>query len=164
MSTAAPPAPTLLARAREVARLRHLSLSTEDSHLLTIRRFVRFHHGRHPREMGVDEIRSFLSQLAIERNVAASTQNAALAGLLFLYRDVLQLQLPNIDAVERARRPIHRPTVLTRSQVWAVQDGLDAIVVTELHRGASGVALVGLGVAACHQAADRQVALAVIEV
>lgn len=125
MSADTPQAPTVLGRAREVARLRHLSMSTEDSYVLTIRRFIRFHHGRHPREMGVDEIRSFLSHLAIDRNVAASTQNAALAGLLFLYRDVLQLQLPNIDAVERARRPIHRPAVLTRSQVRAVLDRME---------------------------------------
>ena len=117
--------PTLLERAREVARLRHFSLSTEDSYLLTIRRFIRFHGGRHPREMGVEQIRAYLSHLAIDRNVAASTQNAALAGLLFLYRDVLHIDLPRIAEIERARRPAHRPVVLARAEVQAVLARLD---------------------------------------
>jgi hypothetical protein len=85
MSDAGLRGPTLLGRAREVARLRHLSLSTEESYLLTIRRFIRFRGGRHPREMGVEEIRAYLSHLTIDHNVAASTQNAALAGLLLLH-------------------------------------------------------------------------------
>ncbi len=136
MNTPAPQAPTLLGRAREVARLRHLSLSTEDGYLLTIRRFIRFHGGRHPRDMGVEEIRAYLSHLARDRNVAASTQNAALAGLLFLYRDVLRMDLPNIDAVERARRPARRPLVLTRSQVQSVlgrMEGEPALVASLLY-------------------------------
>ena len=78
MSSSAAHAPSLLGRAHEVARLRHLSSSTEDSYLLTIRRFIRYHEGRHPRDMGVQEIRAYLSHLAIDRNVAASNQNAAL--------------------------------------------------------------------------------------
>jgi hypothetical protein len=79
-----PSAPSLLERAREVARLRHLSLSTEESHLRTILQFLLFYRGRHPREMGVAEMPAYLSHLAIEGNGAASTQNAAAAVLLFL--------------------------------------------------------------------------------
>lgn len=116
---------TLLQRAREVARLRHLSLSTEESYLLTIRRFLRFHGGRHPRAMGTEEIRAYLRHLAIDRNVAASTQNAALAALLFLYRDVLRLDLPQLGDIERARRPARLPTVLGRAEVQAVLEQLD---------------------------------------
>jgi integron integrase len=125
MSDAGCRAPTLLGRAREVARLRHLSQSTEDGYLLTIRRFIRFHGGRHPRELGVEEIRAYLSHLAIDRTVAASTQNAALAALLFLYRDVLHIDLPRIDEIERARRPARRPVVLTRAEVHALLSRLD---------------------------------------
>ncbi len=120
-----PPGVTLLQRAREVARLRHLSLSTEESYLLTIRRFLRFHAGRHPRTMGAEEIRAYLRHLAIDRNVAASTQNAALAGLLFLYRDVLRLDLPQLGEIERARRPARLPTVLARGEVQAVLGRLE---------------------------------------
>jgi len=119
------PRPTLLHRAREVARLRHLSLSTEESYLLTIRRFLRFHGSRHPRAMGAEEIRAYLRHLAIDRNVAASTQNAALAGLLFLYRDVLRISLPQLGEIERARRPARLPTVLSRAEVQAVLGRLD---------------------------------------
>jgi len=119
------PRPTLLRRAREVARLRHLSLSTEESYLLTIRRFLRFHGSRHPRAMGAEEIRAYLRHLAIDRNVAASTQNAALAGLLFLYRDVLRIGIPQLGEVERARRPTRLPTVLSRAEVQAVLGRLD---------------------------------------
>ncbi|MBI2886540.1 MAG: phage integrase N-terminal SAM-like domain-containing protein [Chloroflexi bacterium] len=134
----APPGGTLLQRAREVARLRHLSLSTEESYLLTIRRFVRFHGGRHPRAMGAEEIRAYLRHLAIDRNVAAATQNAALSGLLFLYRDVLRLALPQLGDIERARRPARLPTVLGRADVQAVLERLEGEhwLVTSLLYGA----------------------------
>ncbi len=105
---------------RQVARLKHLSLSTEDSYVQTIRRFILFHNKRHPREMGVPEIRAYLSHLAIDRQVAASTQNVALSALLFLYRDVLHIDLPYIDDIERAQRPARLPTVFTRAEVRAI--------------------------------------------
>ena len=121
----APSSVNLLQRAREVARLRHLSLSTEESYLLTVRRFTRFHGGRHPRAMGAEEIRAYLRHLAVDRNVAASTQNAAFAGLLFLYRDVLRLDLPQLGDIQRARRPARLPTVLARAEVQAVLGRLE---------------------------------------
>ena len=81
--------PKLLVRVHAVARLRHLSIGTEKAYSDWIRRFILFHRKRHPRGMGADEIPLFLSHLAVEEKVAASTQNVALCALLFLYRDVL---------------------------------------------------------------------------
>lgn len=109
--------PKLLDEVRAAVRLRHFSIRTEDTYTNFIRRFIIFHGKRHPREMGVDEIRGFLTHLAVEGNVAASTQNVALSALLFLYRDVLRVELPFIDGVERAKRPARVPTVLTREEV-----------------------------------------------
>jgi site-specific recombinase XerD len=80
----------LLDEASTVARLKHLGLRTEKAYLQHIRRFILFHNKRHPKEMGEAEIRAYLSDLAVNRNVAASTQNVALAALLFLYKDVLR--------------------------------------------------------------------------
>ena len=93
--------------------LRHYSIRTEEAYVNTIRRFIIYHNKRHPREMGADEIRQYLSHLAVEGNVAASTQNVALSALLFLYRDTLQIDLPLIEGVERAKRPRRVPVVLT---------------------------------------------------
>jgi integron integrase len=102
---------------RAVARLRHLAYSTEQSYVATIKRFICFHERQHPSKLGVEEIRAYLTYLAVEGNVAASTQNAALAALLFLYRDVLKVELPQIQDVERARRPKRLPTVFTSEEV-----------------------------------------------
>ncbi len=109
--------PKLLDRVRAVARLRHLSLSTEKTYSGWIRRFILFHGKRHPAEMGTDEIRQFLSHLAVAGRVSASTQNQALCALLFLYRDVLQLELPFVEGIERAKRPVRVPVVFTREEV-----------------------------------------------
>jgi hypothetical protein len=95
----------LFEKVREVIRLRHYSIRTEEAYVQTIRRFILYHHKRHPREMGVDEIRQYLSHLATDGNVAASTQNVALCALLFLYRQVLRIDLPFIERIERAKRP-----------------------------------------------------------
>src|SRR5689334_13642682 len=95
----------LLEQVRTVARLRHLSLRTEEAYVQAIKRYVLFHGKRHPSEMGVDEIRAYLAHLAIEGNVASSTQNVALSALLFLYRDVLHIDMPFIEGIERAKRP-----------------------------------------------------------
>ena len=81
-----PPSP-LLEQVRTVARLRHFSLRTEESYVHTIKRFILFHNKRHPQTMGVDEIRAYLTYLAVERKVAASTQNVARSALLFLPRE-----------------------------------------------------------------------------
>ena len=117
--------PKLLDEARSVARLRHLSLRTEHSYLNWIKRFILFHNKRHPLEMGEHEIRQFLSHLAVENNVAASTQNVALAALLFLYRDVLKKELPYISDIERAKRPERLPVVLNQSEVKAILSQLN---------------------------------------
>ncbi len=120
-----PRPPRLLDRVREANRLRHGSRSTEKSYIGWIRRFVVFHGKRHPAEMGAPEVVQFLSSLAVEGRVAASTQNQALSALLFLYRYVLQQEPPWLDEVVRARRPKHLPIVLTRDEVRAVISKLD---------------------------------------
>jgi len=117
--------PRLLDRVREANRLRHGSRSTEKSYVGWIRRFILFHGKRHPAEMGAPEAAQFLSSLAVEGHVAASTQNQALSALLFLYRHVLHQDLPWLDDVVRARRPKHLPVVLTRDEVRAVISNLE---------------------------------------
>jgi len=109
-----------LNQVRRILRLKHMSLSTEDSYLYYIKQFILFHNKRHPRDMGVDEIRTYLSHLAVERRVSASTQKVALSALLFLYRDVLKIQLPNIEGIERARAAKHIPVVFTRDEVNSI--------------------------------------------
>ncbi|HEV2799879.1 MAG TPA: integron integrase [Pyrinomonadaceae bacterium] len=109
--------PKLLEQVRAVARLRHLSLRTEEAYSGWVRRFILFHRKRHPSQMGVDEIRQFLSHLAVTSQVSASTQNQALCALLFLYRDVLQIELPYIEGIERAKRPVRVPVVFTSQEV-----------------------------------------------
>ena len=117
--------PRLLDRVREANRLRHGSRSTEKSYVGWIRRYILFHGKRHPAEMGAPEVTRFLSSLAVQGKVAASTQNQALSALLFLYRYVLHQDLPWLDDVVRAKRPKHLPIVLTRDEVRAI--------VAELH-------------------------------
>ena len=109
--------PRLLDRVRAVARVRHLSLRTEQAYSDWIRRFILFHRKRHPEEMGSEEIRQFLSHLAVEGRVSASTQNVALCALLFLYRDVLGMELPYVEGIQRAKRPTRLPVVFTRAEV-----------------------------------------------
>jgi len=105
--------PKLLGKVREAIRLKHYSKKTEESYIYWIRKFLRFHRLRHPREMGSKEMEAFLTHLAIEEHVAASTQNQALSALLFLYRDVLQIDLRTTPDTLRAQKPRHVPTVLT---------------------------------------------------
>ena len=107
-------------RVPECRRLRHLAYSTEQSYVGTIRRFIYFHERKHPAKLGAVEIRAYLTHLAVEGNVAASTQNAAFAALLFLYRDVLKIDLPQIQDVERARTPKRLPTVFNREEVTTI--------------------------------------------
>lgn len=117
--------PRLLDRVRELIRIKHYSIRTEEAYLQWIRRYIRFHGRRHPRELGADELRSFLSDLAIRRNVSASTQNQALNAILFLYRNALGIQLPWIEDVQRAKKPQRLPVVLTRDEVKMVLAALD---------------------------------------
>ncbi len=112
--------PRLSDQVRELLRIRHYSIRTEQAYLQWIRRFILFHGKRHPREMGAPEVTAFLSHLAIRRNVAASTQNQALSAILFLYRDVLKMTLPWLDDVQRAKKPQRLPVVLTRDEVRGV--------------------------------------------
>ena len=110
----------LIPAARRVMRTRHLSRLTEEAYVRWIVRYVRFHGLRHPRTLGEKEMREFLSHLAADRNVAASTQSQALAALLFLYVEVLRDPVPGVDDVIRARRPHRLPVVMTREEVRAV--------------------------------------------
>ncbi len=118
-------APKLLDQVRELLRIRHYSIRTEQAYLQWIKRFILFHGKRHPRDMGAEELTRFLSDLAIRRNVSASTQNQALNAILFLYRDVLKIQLPWLDDVQRAKKPQHLPVVFTREEVRALLAQLD---------------------------------------
>jgi len=102
---------------RDLIRVKHLSLRTEEAYLGWIRRFILFHDKRHPKEMGADEVQAFLTHLAVEGNVAAATQNQAFAALLFLYREVLQKSLGTIENVVRAKLPKRLPNVLTKDEV-----------------------------------------------
>jgi integrase len=112
--------PRLLDQVRQVARRKHMSIRTEKSYVYYIRDFILFHNKRHPKDMGVGEIRAYLTYLAVEKKIAASTQNVALCALLFLYRQVLQLELPGIDGIEWAKRPERLPVVFTRSEVKSI--------------------------------------------
>ena len=109
VSPAGPP-PRLLDRVRQALQTRHYSRRTEKTYVAWIRRYILFHRKRHPAEMGAHEVTQFLTSLAVERRVAASTQNQALAALLFLYREVLEQNLPWLDDVVRARRPERLPS------------------------------------------------------
>jgi integron integrase len=112
--------PRFLDRVRWHLRVKHYSLRTEQSYTDWIRRFIVFHKKRHPDEMGENEIASFLTHLAVDLNVAASTQNQALSALLFLFQQVLDRKLDFIAGVERVRRPPKLPVVFTPAEVRAV--------------------------------------------
>ena len=107
----------LLDEVRAAIRRRHYSLRTEEAYTNWIRRFIVFHGKRHPETMGAPEIGEFLNDLAVRGQVAASTQNQAMSALLFLYRDVLQVELPWVDEFTAAKRPVRVPVVLTREEV-----------------------------------------------
>lgn len=114
----------LVDEVRNVARMKHLSLKTEKAYINWIKRFIFFHNKKHPREMGVNEIRAFLSHLATQRKVAASTQNQALSALLFLYRQVLKIDLPYIANIEKANKPKKIPVVFSPVEVEAIFSNL----------------------------------------
>jgi integrase len=114
------PAPRLSERAREAMRLRHFSARTEEAYLGWMRRYHEFHGRRDPAALGPQHVTAFLNALATHGHVAASTQNQGLAALLFLYRDVLGIQLPWLDDLVHAKTPARLPVVLTRDEVRAV--------------------------------------------
>jgi len=121
-------APKLLDQLRESLRLRHYSLRTEDAYVDWVRRFILFHDKRHPREMGGAEVQAFLTHLAVERHVSPSTQNQAKAGLLFLYRYVLEVELPWLSEVVQAKRSARLPVVLTFSEVCHLFDQMEGVM------------------------------------
>ncbi len=128
--------PRLLDEVRERLRLKHYSIRTERAYVDWIKRFILFHGKRHPNEMGRGEIEAFLTDLAVTRNVSAATQNQALSALLFLYKEVLGLDLPWMDNIARAKKPARLPTVLTRSEldrVFARLDGTHALMARLLY-------------------------------
>jgi integron integrase len=124
VESAAKPAPKLLDAVRQTLRMRHRSPRTEEAYLHWIRRYIRFHDHRHPRDLGRDDVTRFISSLAVERNVSPSTQTQALSALVFLYKHVLQLPFDWLDHIARARKPKRVPVVLTRREVAAVLDQL----------------------------------------
>ena len=111
------PSPRLMQQVRDRLRMLHYSYRTEKTYLHWIRRFILFHGKRHPAEMGAVELTEFLTSLATVSNVAAATQNQALSSLLFLYKQVLGVELPWLDEVRRAKKPRRLPTVLTQDEV-----------------------------------------------
>ncbi len=119
-SSSSASAPRLLDRVRDKIRLKHYSLRTEQAYLDWIKRFILHHGKRHPGDMGAVEVEAFLTHLAVAGKVAASTQNQAKSALLFLYREVLETELPWLDGIERAKAPKRLPVVLTRAEVQAV--------------------------------------------
>ena len=123
-----PRPPRLLDQVRDRCRLKHYSLRTERVYLYWIKRFILANRKRHPRDMGVVEVEAFLSSLATRDDVAASTQNQALSALLFLYRQVLGIELPWMESVVRAKRPQKIPVVLSRDEVARLLALLDGQV------------------------------------
>ena len=127
---------SLIEEVRRRLRVKHYSLRTEQAYVGWIRRFIVANGRRHPRTLGGKEVEAFLSQLATDGGVAAGTQNQALAALLFLYREVLDLDLPWMASVVRAKRPRRVPTVLSRDEVtrlFAVMDGRAALIARLLY-------------------------------
>jgi site-specific recombinase XerD len=116
----AAPAPKLLDHMRDHLRTRHYSIRTETAYVDWARRFILFHGKRHPLEMGAAEVEAFLTHLAVQRQVSASTQNQAKAAILYLYKQVLGVDLPWLDDVVQAKMPKRLPVVLTATEVRAL--------------------------------------------
>lgn len=128
--------PKLLDQVRAAMRTMHYSLRTEQSYIRWIRFFIRWHGLKHPKDMGAAEVESFLSMLANARDVAASTQNQALAALLFLYKRILGIELPWLEGLTRAKKPARLPVVLTQAEVAGLLrhvDGLTGLIIRLLY-------------------------------
>jgi site-specific recombinase XerD len=111
------PAPRLLDRLRHAIRAKHYSIRTENVYVDLVRRFILFHHKRHPQELGAVAVTEFLTYLAVERQVASSTQNQAKSALLFLYRSVLEIDLPWLSEIVAAKERRRLPVVSTQAEV-----------------------------------------------
>jgi integron integrase len=120
----------LLDQARQVARVKHLAYRTEQAYVHWIERYIRFHNIKHPNTMAAPEVEAFLTDLAVRGRVSASTQNQALGALLFLYRDVLHIEIGDLNAV-RARRPQRVPLVLSRAEVRQLLEAIDRLPTEE---------------------------------
>jgi integron integrase len=128
--------PKLLDRVRAAIRVRHYSLRTEEAYIAWIKRFIFFHGVRHPQEMGAAEINQFLTHLAVDGHVSASTQNQAFCALLFLYEKVLEVPFEQLQGVIRAKHPERLPVVLNRDELQAVLariEGVPRLVVLLLY-------------------------------
>ncbi len=131
-----PAAPKLLDRARQAVRTRGYSLRTEETYVYWVRRFILFHQKRHPADLGVEGVTSFLSDLAVRMREAPSTQNQARAALLFLYSKVLEIELPWLDEVVIAKRRRYLPVVLTPTEVRSLlheMSGTTGLVANRLY-------------------------------
>jgi integron integrase len=117
--------PKLLDQVRHKIRLKHYSIRTEQAYVDWIKRFILFHHKRHPVSMGAPEVEAFLTHLAVERQVSASTQRQALSAIVFLYREILERDFGWLEDMERAKRPERLPVVLSRAEARAVLARLD---------------------------------------
>ena len=136
MSTAIPTKKKLLDQVRDVLRVQHYSYRTEKTYIGWIKRYIVFHGKRHPRDMGKAEIEAFLTFLAVERHVAASTQNQALNSILFLYRSVLEINVEHMTDVVRAKRNKRIPVVFSRREVREVLahlSGMNALIASILY-------------------------------
>ena len=130
--------PKLLDQVRDKLRVKHYSIRTEESYVGWIKRYIYFHDKRHPKNMGARDIEAFLTHLAVQGKVAAATQNLAKSALLFLYREVLEIQLPWLDNITQAKAPKRLPVVLTVSEVQAVLSrltGTHALIASLLYGG-----------------------------
>ena len=138
--------PKLLERMRQHLRTRHYSIRTEEAYIDWARRFILFHDKRHPQDMGAAEVGVFLTHLAVDRQVSASTQNQAKAALLYLYKQVLGVDLPWLDEVVQAKRPRRLPVVLTPSEVRTLLQHMDGTtgLIAELLYGTGMRLLEGL--------------------
>lgn len=127
MTDTCPNPPRLLDQVRDAIRVRHYSLRTEEAYVQWIKRYIFFHDKRHPKDLKERHVAAFLTHLATERNVAASTQNQALCAIVFLYRNVLQMELGAFNGLIFAKRPKNLPEVFTRQEVQAVLNQLKGI-------------------------------------
>ena len=130
--------PKLLDQVRGKLRVKHYSIRTEQTYVDWIKRYILFHGKRHPKDMGARDVEAFLTHLAVAGKVAASTQNQAKSALLFLYREVLEIQLPWLDNITQAKAPKRLPVVLTVSEVQSVLarlTGTHALIASLLYGG-----------------------------
>jgi site-specific recombinase XerD len=120
-----PNEPRFLVQVAHACRVKHLAYRTEQSYVAWVKRFILFHGKRHPQEMGPTEVRAFLTHLAVNRTVSASTQNQALNAIVFMYREVVRRDPGEFGEFDRAKRPKRLPTVLTREEVKRVLAHMD---------------------------------------